>query len=229
MEGRDIWSDVIWLPKPTLCVKGPCCPGGAWTAYPHLWEVGNKFLVFLCLSAMAFALPVKLSLFQSRSFLAFTLPILSLLLQMGEWASGCTGLGCYLGLNHGTIPVLSRNWNGIKQETCCDYSPPIPLCRLVESLLTCSVSAPASGLQASSPGSMSLGHLFHLPLLLRAAGVSGCAHSSPSLLLVDTSKSGQIWIVRRSPCTVFIFPNSDTRKALHETKQPFWWQWRECW
>ena len=55
---------------------------------------------FALLACMAFALSVKLSLSQPRSFLAFTLPILSPIPPGG--ASSCMVLKCWLGLNHNT-------------------------------------------------------------------------------------------------------------------------------
>lgn len=56
---------------------------------------------------MTFAFPTNLSLSQPMSFLAFPLPVFSPILLLGEWASGCVGFGCCLGLNHNTNLLFS--------------------------------------------------------------------------------------------------------------------------
>jgi len=63
----------------------------------------NEFLVLLCLCTWLLLLPIKLSLPQPMSFLAFTLPILSPHPTVGERASGCVVLNCCLDLNQDTF------------------------------------------------------------------------------------------------------------------------------
>lgn len=55
---------------------------------------------FALLACAALAFPNKLPLSQPPSFPAFTLPVLTPIPLVGVWASGCLGLGCWLGLNH---------------------------------------------------------------------------------------------------------------------------------
>lgn len=49
---------------------------------------------------MAFALLIRLSLSQATRFFISTFPILFSIPLWGEWASGCIGFGCWLGLNN---------------------------------------------------------------------------------------------------------------------------------
>ena len=59
----------------------------------------NSSLCSAC--TCSFALPIKLSLSQPRSFLTFTLPVLSPIPPRGrEQGSGCAGPSCQLGLTH---------------------------------------------------------------------------------------------------------------------------------
>lgn len=57
-------------------------------------------LCFAFLVCMASALPIKLSLSQPTGFLTFTFLILFTHPTVGEWASICVFLHCWLGLTH---------------------------------------------------------------------------------------------------------------------------------
>ena len=66
----------------------------------------NSSLCFALLVCAAFALPIKLSLSQTMSFLTVILPILSPVPTQREGASSCMGLSCRLGLNHNMLQPL---------------------------------------------------------------------------------------------------------------------------
>lgn len=81
------------------------CDGAllSWWWLNCLPMVGSEFIPCFGLLVWAiFAFPIKLSLSQSMTFPAFTLPILSLISLVWEWARACVVLGCWLELTHDT-------------------------------------------------------------------------------------------------------------------------------
>ena len=73
---------------------------------------------FFCLLAcLAFALPIKLPLSQSLSFLTFTLPTLSPIPPGWKWVSGCLVLSGWLGVNHNTTRMCwAAEWHHVWQS-----------------------------------------------------------------------------------------------------------------
>lgn len=113
-----------------------CFSGDGWTPVSP-WEAVDEFHVLLCERVcMAFAFTIKLSLSQSLSFLAFTLPFHSKLL---EWGSHCVVLGCWLRLSHDKereiemkpkrnklckIQLLTIHWTMTSLSPCSDHQLP---------------------------------------------------------------------------------------------------------
>lgn len=60
---------------------------------------------------------------QPTSFLTPTLPILCPILLVVEWVSSCLGLSCWLGLNHGWLPVLTLNVCSMYQSPTRERAP----------------------------------------------------------------------------------------------------------
>lgn len=67
-----------------------------WCVY--LWAKPS----FALLAYAAFALPIKLPLYQAMSFFTFSLLIVISIWLWRKWASGCVGLSCSPSLNHDT-------------------------------------------------------------------------------------------------------------------------------
>lgn len=104
-KDRKILSDGISLPKSPLRVREHFFLGDSWT--PAI-ESGEWIPCFLLPAHVGFALPIKLSIPQSMSFVTPTLLILFPIPMWLEWASDCVVFSCWIGLNHYIIWTQAR-------------------------------------------------------------------------------------------------------------------------
>jgi len=80
---------------------------------------------FALLTRAAFAFHIKLPLSQPTSFVTFSVLIPFIISQRGEWASGCAGLSCALGINlNNCLPqiLLATCSIGCSVAECCELS-----------------------------------------------------------------------------------------------------------
>jgi len=97
-KGRDVWSYGVCLPKELLHIREPCFPGDGWTS-ACWWEAVNEFLGLICLH-MYFLLYLLNRLYLNPWVLRFYTSDCLKNPTAGEWANGCVGLSCILGLKH---------------------------------------------------------------------------------------------------------------------------------